>query len=171
MSIISYLLSPFFPQEVHWCGLLCYFHHRHPRLHCSGYCWWVWDIADDYITHTFHNNTQLYTQIRTCRTVVKCSVLIEVCKCELFTPPVLPGCTKQNLLLVKWVERWKGIIIYHKQNEPACLHRMHRLVSFFVVVVWLIHIFWILYSTNVWLSKVWGSWEMQLPQREQWAIA
>lgn len=51
MSNFSYLLSPP-PQELHWCGLLCYFHHRHPWLHCSGYCWWVWNAAADNVKHT-----------------------------------------------------------------------------------------------------------------------
>lgn len=121
---ISYLFLHIFflSQELYRCGLLCYFHHRHPRLHRSGHRWWVWQIASDYITHKFHNDTQPHTQIHTCRTVVICSGLVVVWKCELLTPPVLQyrtGCTKQNLKLVEWV------IIYHEQNRSARLHMRH----------------------------------------------
>lgn len=53
---------------------------------------------------TFHDDTQTCT----CTKVVICCGLVGVWKCEFLTYLVLPGCTKQNLQLVEWMERWKA---------------------------------------------------------------
>lgn len=114
---ISFVLTFFFfPQELHWCGLLSYFHHRHPWLHRSGYHWWVWHIAADNITQRFMTHKDSWhttahaVSFRTCKRAVIRSGPLVVWKCEFHAPPALPGCTKQNLELVEQMERWKVAI-------------------------------------------------------------
>lgn len=163
----------FFSQELHWCGLLCYLHHCHPRLHRSGYRGWVWHIASDYITQRFMMTRKLARAQKWWYVVVWSGSGSANFSLIWF-------CQVVQSKISSWWNEWKG---EKRLTVSLCLtiiwrsgplHRMpwqlrrKQAEGFLFCFVWRIHNFMVAYSAKCLIVKSVGELRNASPP-EKWA--